>query len=182
MRELLNGSKDRTKIHTTSHYPCVWQRIFKVSPVGNFTTSDQSIFVDSPFHLSYAEPLKHHVQCRNKRQSRKTHVLLSTVTCLFSVFFTCTWFRLWLSQATRIGWKLHPEGPINRSDSRGPHTWKKANGRLWGDTAKIESRFATGTCQVGAMGINSHSWYASRPFGFFCYAHEQPDDWRIEED
>jgi len=38
-RELLNGSKDSTKIHTTSHYPCVWQRIFKVSLVGNSTTS-----------------------------------------------------------------------------------------------------------------------------------------------
>ena len=45
-------------------------------------------FVDSPFHLSYAEPLKHHVQRRNKRQSGKTWVLLSTVTCFFSVFFT----------------------------------------------------------------------------------------------
>ena len=139
-------------------------------------------FVDSPFHLSYAEPLKHHVQRRNKRQSGKTCVLLSTVTCLFSVFFTHAWFRLRLSRATRIGWKLHPEGPIDRSDSGGPHTWKKANGRLWGDTAKMESRCATSTCQIGAMGINSHSWYASKSFGFFCYAHEQPDDWRIEED
>ena len=126
MRELLNGSKDRTKIHTTpvcgrgsSRY-LSWEIPL---PVPFF-------FVDSPFHLSYAEPLKHHVQRRNKRQSGKTCVLLSTVTCLFSVFFTRASFRLRLSRATRIGWKLHPEGPINRSYSGEPPIWKKANGRL----------------------------------------------------
>ena len=162
---------------TDSHHSCVWQRIFKVSLVGNSTTRSL-FFVDSPFHLSYAEPLKHHVQRRNKRQSGKTCVLLSTVTCLFSVFFTRASFRLRLSRATRIGWKLHPEGPINRSYSGESPIWKKANGRLWGDTAKMESRCTTSTCQVGAMGINSHSWYASKSFGFFLLCSWATWRWR----